>query len=60
MSYQNMIFKELFSSHRDILKLKTTKLGCVKIKVNDISQLNSYRAFSLLILVHPARRLQFP
>lgn len=56
---QNMIFEELFSSHRDILKLKTTLLGCAKIKVNAISQFNSYRTFSLPILTYPTRQLKY-
>lgn len=70
INYQNMIFEELFPSHRrnnlniikyikikfyikyklNILKLKTMKVGCAKIKVNAISQFNSYRTFSLPIL----------
>lgn len=79
INYQNMIFEELFPSHRrnnlniikyikikfyskyklNILKLKTMKVGCVKIKVNAISQFNSYRTFSLPILTYPARQLKY-
>lgn len=59
INYQNMIFEELFSSHRDILKLKTMLLGCAKIKVNAISQFNSYRTFLLPILTYPARQLKY-
>lgn len=35
----------------NILKLKTMKVGCAKIKVN--------RTFSLLILTYPARQLKY-
>lgn len=60
MNYQNTIFKRIVFFSQRYIKIKNHKVRCVKIKVNDISQFNSYRAFSLLLLTHPARQLKFP